>query len=46
MNAEDRSNSSGIGKYSSVSNNNALIIKAMEKNTIDAKKYQMSNYIA
>lgn len=30
----------------SMSSNNATIIKAMEKNTLDAKKYQMSNYIA
>ena len=25
---------------------NASIIKAMEKNTLDVKRYQMSNYIA
>ena len=31
-------------KYSM--SNNASILKSMEKNTIDAKRYQMSNYIA
>jgi len=46
MNNEDRNNNSGMAKYNSISSNNALIIKAMEKNTIDAKKYQMTNYIA
>ena len=27
-------------------NNNATIMKSMEKNTIDIKKYQMLNYIS
>jgi hypothetical protein len=26
--------------------NNASILKAMEKNTLEAKRYQMSNYIS
>ena len=40
--SEDRSN--GMQKYSMANNSN--IIKSMERNTLEAKKYQMSNYIA
>ena len=44
MPTQDKDQGHKNNKYSM--SNNASIIKSMEKNTMDAKRYQMSNYIA